>query len=85
MHDTLRNALAIEVRQFFNQVMVLHQDRTHRSCSLGILIVGNRCAGFRSEAFFLFAHGATPSEVEPVIIILDILGISTWRVVRCHL
>jgi hypothetical protein len=46
MDDALGNALAVEARQLFDQMMVLQQQRAVGACALRTLIVGNRRAVF---------------------------------------
>jgi hypothetical protein len=41
MHDPLGNPLAVEVREFLDQMMVLEQDWSSRTRGAGVLIVGN--------------------------------------------
>ncbi len=49
VHDALRNALTVEVRELLQQRLVLHQDRTADARRLAVLVVGDRCAGLRRE------------------------------------
>jgi hypothetical protein len=43
MHDTLGNAFTVKVCQFFEQVVVLDQDRSRRTGGTRVLIVADRC------------------------------------------
>jgi hypothetical protein len=47
--DPLGNPLAVETRELFEQVLILHQDGAVRAGRLRILIVGDRSAGFGAK------------------------------------
>ncbi|MGY3246865.1 hypothetical protein ACVWYT_006314 [Streptomyces sp. TE4109] len=49
VHDALRNALTVEVRELLQQRLVLHQDGTADARGLAVLVVGDRRAGLRGE------------------------------------
>jgi len=44
VHHSLGNAFAILMRQLFDELVVLEQDRASRAGGQGVLIVGNRGA-----------------------------------------
>jgi len=41
VHDPLGNALAVELGQLLDEVLVLQQDRSVRPGGLGILVIGD--------------------------------------------
>jgi hypothetical protein len=45
VHHALRNALAVEMLEFFDQVEVLQQHRATWAGGQGILVIGDRDAG----------------------------------------
>ena len=63
MHHPLGDALAVLMRQLFEQLVVLHQHRTARAGGFAVLVVGNRRAGGRRET----CHVSLP----PHLILLD--------------
>jgi hypothetical protein len=41
VHDALGNPLAVEVREFFDQMVILNQNWSGRARSPGVLILGD--------------------------------------------
>ncbi len=63
VHRALGDALAVLVRQLFDQLIVLHQQRAERAGGQRVLVVGNRCAGSGREALIVWRtarHGGAP-------------------------
>jgi hypothetical protein len=42
MDDTFGDAFAILVRQLFEQLIILEQQRPARACAQAVLVIGNR-------------------------------------------
>ncbi|GGP94033.1 hypothetical protein GCM10010266_16370 [Streptomyces griseomycini] len=49
MHDTLRDALAVEVGQLLQEELVLDEHRATDARGLAVLVVGYRSTGLRSK------------------------------------
>jgi predicted phosphoribosyltransferase len=56
MHDTLRNPLAVEVREFLDQMMILKQYRAARPSGARVLIVSDRGSATGRQRFLGFHH-----------------------------
>jgi len=54
--SALRNALAILVSELFQQLIILHQERSARTGGDGVLVVGDRIAARCSHDFDFFSH-----------------------------
>jgi hypothetical protein len=52
VHDALGNPLAVEVRKFLDQVMVVDQHRARRSGGARVLIVGYGSAAIGRQDHF---------------------------------
>src|ERR1700761_3900870 len=61
MHHALRNPLAIEVREFPDQRIVLNQNWSSRACGARDLIVGDRGAALGREGFLRVHQPFVPS------------------------
>jgi hypothetical protein len=61
MHGSLRDALAVLMRELFDELIILQQNRPSRPCRDGVLIVGDGIAGAGSECR-AFGHERTPLE-----------------------
>ncbi len=68
VHGALGNALAVLMREFFEQVEILHQQRAARACGKRILVVGDgraargRHDGFIGHACFLLFLGSIQND-----------------------
>jgi hypothetical protein len=56
VYNTLGNPLAIEVREFLEQVMILEQYRAVRSSGTRVLIVGDRGSVIGGQRFLGWYH-----------------------------
>ena len=58
VYDSLRDALAVEVRHLFEKLEVLHQHRAAGTGGHGILVIADRASGSGSDRF-LVAHSTS--------------------------
>jgi hypothetical protein len=56
MNDALRDPLPVEAGQLLEEVLILEQHGPAGPGGLGVLVVGDRCAGFGRERA---GHGGT--------------------------
>ncbi|MNM77068.1 hypothetical protein D3C81_889100 [compost metagenome] len=59
VYAALRDVLAVEVREFLDQVEVIQQQRATRACRTRILVVGHRRAAGGGQ-YFVLAHALSP-------------------------
>ena len=57
MHHALGDALAVQVRQLLDQLVVLHQQRAARAGGQRILVVRHRGTGVGGQGLAILAHG----------------------------
>ena len=62
VHHPLRNALAVLMRQFLDQLVVLHHDRTARPRRDAVLVIGDRRAATGGHRFHRCLHHSIVSD-----------------------